>query len=136
MHRGDIQAGQQHHHIGSILREGVAGRIAQPVTAATSHDIRTDDAIIHGQRSRQFVEISPIACQTMYANQDVRILRLAPSVYATRCRPEGEAQRTRRSAKATGPPASQRDRSETMLILDIPVHVVLCGARFAAARMI
>ena len=78
MHGFDVEAGDQHHHVGHVLRNAVTGRVAQPIATPAPDNIGADDAMAAGHRTRKVVKIMPVARQTVDANQYLRIGRITP----------------------------------------------------------
>jgi hypothetical protein len=52
--------------------------VFEPVAAAAPGDVEADDPAIERQGAGEFIEVARIARQTMRANDDMRVVSLAP----------------------------------------------------------
>ena len=73
-----VDARQQRHHVGHVLRRLVAGRVGQPVRLSAPGHVGADHAVFALHRLRQGVEVAALARQAMHAQQHARIGRIAP----------------------------------------------------------
>jgi len=64
--------------IGDVLRDVVVVRIAQRFAASATDDVGTDDAPARRQLAREEIEVAPDARQSMDADDDIGIRRVAP----------------------------------------------------------
>ena len=77
-HRLDVEAGDQRHHVGDVLRHGVELGVGEAVGVAAPGDVGADHAPAAAQRARQVVEIAAVARQAVHAHQHVAVARVAP----------------------------------------------------------
>ena len=77
-HRLDVEARDQRHHVGDVLRHAVEHRVGEPVGVAAAGDVGADHAKAAAQRARQVVEVAPVARQAVHADHHVAVARVAP----------------------------------------------------------
>ena len=61
-----------------VLAEGIVFLVFQPGAAPAPDHIGADDPAMRLKGAREIVEIAPVPCQPMHAEDDVRVRRTAP----------------------------------------------------------
>jgi hypothetical protein len=73
-----VQARQQRHHVGHVLRDAVVHRVSEPPRSAAANDVGADHAVLSAQRARQRVEVTALARQAVHADQQARVGGITP----------------------------------------------------------